>query len=103
MAIQVVPVACGGQAASSLMVSWCDSQFVMVIAEKGVVACGVVDRDVMDRAGAAIAITRGTRENPLVTTDDLLNATIQDVTSKAAEYGVEVGMTGRQALEVLCG
>lgn len=101
MAVRVLPVSTGGAPALGLEVAWNDSQFVMIVTDRGVVACGVVDKEVMQRAGAAIAIARGTREKPLVTVDDLLNAKIADVTEKAAEYGARAGMTGRDALEVL--
>jgi len=99
--VKTTPVAGKGSPAVGLEVSWIDSQFVMIIAEKGVVACGVIDKGVMERAGAAIAIARGTPQKQLVTVDDLLSAKIQDVTEKAAGYGVTVGMTGREALDIL--
>ena len=99
--VKTVPVAGKNAPTIGLEVSWTGSQFVMIIANKGVVACGVIDKDVMERAGAAIAIARGTPQKQLVTVDDLLSAKIQDVTEKAAGYGVTVGMTGREALDIL--
>lgn len=87
--------------ALGMEVSWSDSQFVVIVTDKGMVACGVVDKEIMQRAGAAIAIARGTREKPLVTTEDLLAATIADVTEKAAHYGICPGMTGKEALAKL--
>jgi len=99
--VKTTPVAGKNSPAVGLEVKWVDSQFVMIIAETGVVACGVIDKDVMERAGAAIAIARGTPQKQLVTVDDLLSAKIQDVTEKAAGYGVANGMTGREALDIL--
>lgn len=99
--IRIAPVLSKQTPALGLEAGWSDSQFVMILTDKGLVACGVVDKEVIDRAGAAIAIARGTREHPLVTVDDLLRAKIVDMTSKAAAYGVELGMTGEQALAVL--
>lgn len=87
--------------ALGLEVAWSDSQFVLVVTDKGLVACWVVDKEVMERASAAIAIARGTREHPLVTVEDLMNAKIADVTSKAAAYGVQTGMSGCEALDTL--
>lgn len=87
-----------GVAAESLEVSWDGGQFVLLVAPKGLVACGVVDPEVMNRFGAAIAIARGTPEAPLVTADDLLDARIAEVTDAAAERGIAVGMTGGEAL-----
>ncbi|HNR31515.1 MAG TPA: DUF1805 domain-containing protein [Candidatus Hydrogenedentes bacterium] len=99
--IRVSPVPTEGAPALSLEVAWADGQFVLIVTDRGLVACGVVDKEVMDRFGAAIAIARGTPEHPLVTTDDLLNARIADVTGKAAALGVRAGMTGREALAIL--
>lgn len=101
MAIEVSPVIAKQTPALGLTVAWSDSQFVMIVTDKGLVSCGVVDKALMDRAGAAIAIARGTPENPLVTVEDLLAAKIVDMTSKAESCGVTLGMTGAQALEVL--
>jgi uncharacterized protein YunC (DUF1805 family) len=90
-----------GATALGLTAAWEDSQFVVIITKKGMVACGVVDKNVMQNVGAAIAISRGTKEKPLVTIDDLLNAKIMDVTEKAADYGIKVGMSGKEALDIL--
>lgn len=101
MPIQVTPVPSKNTPALGLEVSWTDSQFVIIVTEKGLVACGVVDKEVMNRAGAAIAIARGTREKPLKTVADLLAARIVDATDKAFEYGITPGITGQEALEIL--
>jgi uncharacterized protein YunC (DUF1805 family) len=101
MSIKVDPVSTDSGAASGLSVGWDGGQFVMIVGEKGIVSCGVIDMAVMNRFDAAIAVARGTPEKALVTSDDLLNATIAEVTDKAAALGVKVGMTGREALEVL--
>ncbi|HPO15667.1 MAG TPA: DUF1805 domain-containing protein [Candidatus Hydrogenedentes bacterium] len=101
MGIKITPLIAKNTPATGLEVAWSDSQFVMIICDKGVVACGVVDKEVMNRAGAAIAIARGTREKPLKTVEDLLKASIVDLTDKAAEYGVSSGMTGQEALDAI--
>lgn len=101
MAITITTVATPTGAAQGLAVGWEGCQFVMIVASKGLVSCGIVDRAVMERFGAAIAIARGTPEKPLVTPDDLLSATIQEVTERALAMGVEVGMTGQEALTKL--
>lgn len=103
MEIKTVPVSAGGKTAQGLMVSWDGGQFVMIVAEKGVVSCGVIDKAVMERFDAAIAIARGTPEKPLRTVEDLLAARIADVTKKAASsFGVDIGMSGQEALGRLC-
>jgi uncharacterized protein YunC (DUF1805 family) len=101
MAVNITPVLSKSTPALGVEMSWQDSQCVLIVTGKGMVACGVIDKAVMDRMDAAIAIARGTKENPLVTAADLLGATIQDMTAKAAEYGVTVGMSGAEALAAL--
>lgn len=103
MSIQIESVLTKDSPALGLQVAWSDAQFVMIVAEKGLVSCGVIDKEVMNRFGAAIAIARGTPEKPLKTTDDLLCAAIVEVTEKAAAYGITPGMSGREALERLSG
>ena len=101
MPIHVRTLQQSGVSAESLEVSWEGGQFVLIIAPKGLVACGVVDPAVMNRFGAAVAVARGTPERPLVTADDLLAARIAEVTDSAAALGIAPGMTGAAALERL--
>ena len=101
MPIQTSPIEHGGVSAEALEVSWKGGQFVILVAPKGLVACGVIDPVVMNRFGAAIAIARGTPNCPLVTGADLLAARIAEVTEAAAALGIAPGMTGAEALERL--
>ena len=101
MPVHVTPLQRPGVSGESLEVSWDGGQFVLIVAPKGLVACGVVDPAVMNRFGAAVAVARGTPERPLVTADDLLAARIADVTDSAAALGITPGMTGGAALERL--
>ena len=101
MAIETTSVQPHSQNPNGLEVSWRDGQFVMIVAEKGLLSCGIVDKAIMEKFEFAVAIARGTPENPLVTTADLLEARIVDVTPKAAELGIQIGMTGNDALALL--
>ena len=101
MPITVTPVTTTESAAQGLAVAWEGCQFVMIVAARGLVSCGVIDCPVMQRFGAAVAVARGTPERPLKSPEDLLEAKIQEVTEPAAALGVTVGMTGREALEKL--
>lgn len=101
MAINITVAGAGDNPSLGLSVAWEGGQFVMIVAKKGLVSCGIVDRTVMEKFGAAIAISRGTPEKPLVTVNDLLSSRILEVTEKAAELGITVGMTGKEALDLL--
>jgi uncharacterized protein YunC (DUF1805 family) len=101
MSIRTQPIETAGIVAESLEVSWDGGQFVLIVAPKGLVACGVIDPRVMNGFGAKIAVARGTPQHPLVTSNDLLQARIAEVTDAAAEVGITVGMTGAEALSRL--
>lgn len=87
--------------ATGLSVQWEDGQFVVIVTDVGVVACGAIDVNVMDEFDHVIAVAEGTPENPLVMPNDLMDAEITGVTSEAKELGVRLGMTGKEALNIL--
>jgi len=59
--------------------------------------CGFLNVDAAERLGVAAAVVSGVKNF-----DDVLNAEIKAVTSKAGSFGVRVGMRGAEALKVLC-
>jgi uncharacterized protein YunC (DUF1805 family) len=99
--VNITAVKANGGAASGISVVWDDGQFVVISAPKGLVACGAIDVEVMDKADLAVAVSEGTIEHPLVTPDDLLKAEIMRITARARELGIEIGMSGEEALEKL--
>jgi uncharacterized protein YunC (DUF1805 family) len=80
---------------------WQKGQYCMILTEAGLVGCGIYDIKTAAEFGQAVAIARGTPQNPLVNPEDLFDAKIVDATPKAKELGVQVGMTGREAVELL--
>jgi uncharacterized protein YunC (DUF1805 family) len=78
---------------------WHGGQYCSILTEAGIVGCGIYDLEVAAEFGQAIAIAKGTPAKPLVEPEDLYEAKIVGVTTLAAGYGIEVGMTGRQAVE----
>lgn len=62
--------------------------------------CGIYDVKTAGEFGQAVAIARGTPQNPLVNPEDLFDAKIVDTTPRARELGVKTGMTGREAVEL---
>ena len=73
-----------------------NANLVMIFAEKGFVACGYLNIETAEKLGDALALVTGVK-----TFDDVLNAQIIKVSSKAREFGITEGMTGRKALELL--
>ena len=77
---------------------WDRGQYCSVLTKAGIVGCGIYDLETAAEFGQAIAIAKGTPENPLVEPEDLFEAKIVGVTPKAASFGIEVGMNGRDAI-----
>ncbi|MEM1061603.1 MAG: DUF1805 domain-containing protein [Planctomycetota bacterium] len=67
---------------------------LVVKGSRGVLACGYLSLDVLEKNGDAAALVRG-----VASFGDMLDATVRDVTAAARELGVSPEMTGREALE----
>lgn len=101
MSINITGVETKGKPATGVSVVWDDGQFVFIVASKGLVACGAIDADVLDKFNFAVTVSEGTPEKPLITPDDLLEAKVMKLTKKAEELGIKLGMSGKEALEKL--
>ena len=80
---------------------WEKGQYCSVLTKAGIVGCGIYDLQTAAEFGQAIAIAKGTPANPLVDPEDLLDAKIVDMTPKARDLGVEIGMSGKDAVEIM--
>lgn len=80
---------------------WENGQYCSIITRKGIVGCGIYDMATPAEFNQAIAIAKGTPSDPLVEPEDLFEAKIVDATPQAKAMGIEVGMTGRQAVELM--
>jgi uncharacterized protein YunC (DUF1805 family) len=80
---------------------WEKGQYCSILTRAGIVGCGIYDLVTAAEFGQAVAIAKGTPAKPLVEPEDLLSSRIVGVTPKAESYGIKVGMTGEQAVEVM--
>jgi uncharacterized protein YunC (DUF1805 family) len=80
---------------------WRQGQYCMILTEAGLVGCGIYDVKTAAEFGQAVAIARGTPQKPLVDPEDLFEARIVDLTPQARALGIQPGMTGREAVELL--
>jgi uncharacterized protein YunC (DUF1805 family) len=78
---------------------WQGGQYCSILTAAGIVGCGIYDLEVAAEFGQAIAIAKGTPENPLVEPEDLYDAKIVGVTPQAESLGIQLGMNGREAVE----
>ncbi len=80
---------------------WNKGQYCSILTKAGIVGCGIYDLETPAEFGQAIAIAKGTPENPLVEPEDLFDAKIVGTTPQAAAIGITTGMTGREAVELM--
>ena len=80
---------------------WVKGQYCSIITAAGIVGCGIYDLVTPAEFGQAIAIAKGTPANPLVEPEDLFDAKIVGCTPQATALGISVGMTGREAVELM--
>ncbi len=80
---------------------WHNGQYCTLLTEAGLVGCGIYDVKTAAEFDQAVAIAKGTPQKPLVEPEDLFDAKIVDATPHALELGVRIGMTGREAVEIL--
>lgn len=69
---------------------------LIITGSKGSLACGYVSVATCDKLGDALAVVRGVGDF-----DAMCAAEVQEVSAAAADLGVQPGMTGAQALEIL--
>ena len=90
----------GGQALGCSY-RWPGGQYCVIHTDSGILACGLYDCKIASEFGLAVAVARGTPENPLCEPEELLKARVAEVSRRAEELGIEVGMSGEQALTCL--
>ena len=72
---------------------------VSVNTDIGLVGCGAFDVAALDNFSYPAARVRSTRGSSVATIDDLLVGAVKDVNEEAKKIGVEIGMSGREALD----
>ncbi len=80
---------------------WDKGQYCSILTSYGIVGCGIYDLETPAEFDQAIAIAKGTPSNPLVEPEDLFEAKIVGCTPRAESCGIHVGMTGREAVELM--
>jgi uncharacterized protein YunC (DUF1805 family) len=95
--INVASLKVDGKACLGVRVDLPDSPpLLLIMAERGFVMCGFLNMEAAERLGVAAAMVSGVK-----TFDDVLNAEVKAMTSKAKDLGIGVGMKGAEALKRL--
>jgi len=93
--ISIMTVKVDGRGCLGLRVVLPDSPpLLLIITEKGFVMCGFLNVEAAERLGVAAAMVSGVKSF-----EDVLNAEVKAVTSKAKAFGVNVGIKGAEALK----
>lgn len=73
-----------------------NASLVLITAEKGYIMCGYLNISAAEKKGDAACMVRG-----VSSFDDVLNAKVVELTSKAKTLGIREGMSGKEALKLL--
>lgn len=93
--ISVMPVKVDGKTCTGIKIDLPESPpLVIIVAEKGFVMCGFLNIETAEKLGVVAAVVSGVKSH-----EDVLNAQVKAVTSKAKSLGVEAGMKGSEALK----
>ena len=74
---------------------------VNVVTDVGMVGCGAYDLQALNNFGYPAAKVRPAHGSSIATIDDLLAGIIKEVNPAAEKLGLKIGITGREALELL--
>ncbi len=80
---------------------WQGGQYCAIHTQHGLVGCGIYDVRIAGEFGQAVAIARGTPQQPLCEPEDLFEAKIVEVSKPAEALGILPGMTGLEAVHKL--
>ena len=74
---------------------------VNVITDTGMVGCGAFDIIALNNFGYPAAKVKAAKGSSVATIDDLLQGIVKEVNPAAEKLGLKVGITGREALDLL--
>ena len=87
---------CGAHAYEGFKIPTGKANLLMIKAQHGFLGCGYFNIEVANKLGEAVALVTGVKDYA-----DMLVAKVVSVSFAASEAGVEVGMVGQRALELL--
>lgn len=95
--IHTAPLRIDDKTATGLRVDLPDSPpLVMIVGRTGFVMCGFFNLEAAEKLNMTAAMVSGVRNF-----DDVLEAEVKAVTSRAERKGIKVGMKGKDAVKLL--
>jgi len=74
---------------------------VFITTEEGMIGCGAFDIAALERFGTPAAKMKPVAGPSIATIDEILDAMVKEVNGPATKRGIVIGMTGKEALELL--
>lgn len=87
----------GDKIAAGVEIPLNNAVLVLAVGKNGFVMCGYLNVDAAEKTGDAACVVKGVKN-----VEELLAGKVAALTTAARKLGVELGMTGKNALEKLC-
>jgi len=94
-------VALNNKQADGFVISLGRLNLVGIVTDIGMVGCGAFDVLALDGFSYPAARARSAKGGSIATISDLLAGIIKEANAAAMKLGIRVGMTGREALDLL--
>jgi uncharacterized protein YunC (DUF1805 family) len=98
--VSVTPMEIDGVLATAITVLLPKTTLIAITTKRGYIMCGALDVDLLNTRLADRGIVAG-RALGVRSVDELLEAPLADVTDAARSLGIEPGMKGRHAIQVM--
>ena len=95
--VTITPIVIEGQPFTAVTVRLPKTTLLTVSNEIGYIMCGALDVGLLNNVLADRKIVAG-RAVGVKTIEELLKAQLESITVEAEQYGIQVGMTGTEAL-----
>jgi uncharacterized protein YunC (DUF1805 family) len=96
-----IKVQLSGKQADGYVIPLGPVSLVNVVTDVGMVGCGAFDVAALNNFGYPAAKVRPSRGSTIATIEDLLEGIVKEVNPNAEKLGLKIGLTGREALELL--
>lgn len=90
-----------GKQAQGYVIPLGQVNLVVVVTDKGMVGCGAIDVAALNNFGCPAARVRPARGSSIACIMDLLEGIVKEANPAAEKLGVNVGQTGREALDMM--
>ncbi len=98
---ETIPIQTSKGIADGMSLKWDSFSLLVIGAPKGMLLCCIFDIDVINSFGKPAALVQSGPDKPIGTIENMLTLPLMKVNEQAALLGLRVGMSSRDALELL--